>query len=149
MTQPHRKDDPGEATSRRAVLAGGVMVAGTAALAACGTSAPPSSAGQGAGGASPSPLSGIPTSDVPVAGGKVIPDARVVITQPAAGTFKAFDAICPHAGCEVSDIVKNVIYCPCHGSTFDATTGAHIAGPSPRGLTPLPVTVSGSTISVQ
>jgi Rieske Fe-S protein len=149
MTQPQRKEDRREATSRRAVLAGGAVVAGSAALAACGTSAPPTSAGQGAGGPSPSPVSGIPTSDVPVAGGKVIADARVVITQPAAGTFKAFDAICPHAGCEVSDIVKNVIYCPCHGSTFDATTGAHIAGPSPRGLTPLPVTVSGSTISVQ
>ena len=110
---------------------------------------PPTSANNPAAGASPSAVSGIPISDVPVEGGKVVVDARVVITQPKQGTFKAFDAICPHAGCEVTDIVQNVIYCPCHGSTFDATTGAHIAGPSPRGLAPLPVTVSGSTISVQ
>ncbi|EWT05521.1 iron sulfur protein [Intrasporangium chromatireducens Q5-1] len=94
-------------------------------------------------------MSGIPTSDVPVDGGKVIVDARVVITQPAQGTFKAFTAICPHAGCEVTDIVQNVIYCPCHGSTFDASTGARIAGPTPTGLTPLSVTVSGGTISVR
>jgi Rieske Fe-S protein len=147
MTRPN--DGAREGTTRRTVLGAGAGVTASAALAACGTAAPPTSASNPGGGASPSPVSGIPTSEVPVDGGKVLVDARVVITQPQQGTFKAFDAICPHAGCEVTDIVKNVIYCPCHGSTFDATTGAHIAGPSPRGLTPLSVTVSGSTISVQ
>lgn len=142
MTHDARDDAP-VGTTRRVVLGAGAAVAAVG-LASCGTSA-----GGGAGGSAPSGVSGIPTSEIPLDGGKVITDAQVVITQPAKDTFKAFDAICPHEGCEVTDIVKNVIYCPCHGSTFDATTGARIAGPTPRGLTPLPITVEGSTISVQ
>ncbi|MDN5795978.1 MAG: Rieske (2Fe-2S) protein [Intrasporangium sp.] len=135
-----RQDETG--STRRVVLGAAGVAAAAAALAACSTSS-------GGGDATPSPVSGIPTSEIPLDGGKVIAGARVVITQPAEGTFKAFDAICPHQGCEVTDIVDNVIRCPCHGSTFDATTGERIAGPAPRGLTTLPVTLTGSTISVR
>ncbi len=81
-------------------------------------------------------------------GGRIIADVRVVITQPEAGTFKAFDATCPHQGCAVSEVANNVIVCPCHGSTFDATTGARISGPAPTGLKPLTITESGSTLDV-
>lgn len=130
--------------SRRTVLGAGTATAAVAALSACGTPA-----SDGGGVPTASAVSGIPTSEVPVDGGKVIDSANVVVTQPSEGTFKAFDATCPHQGCLVNNVVKNVIYCPCHGSTFDATTGALIAGPAPRGLTPLQVSVSGSTISVQ
>ncbi|WP_347350701.1 Rieske (2Fe-2S) protein [Intrasporangium sp.] len=136
-----RDGEAATGTTRRVVLGAGAVAAATA-LAACSGSGGPGE------GATPSPVSGIPTADIPVDGGKVIAGTGVVITQPARGTFKAFDAVCPHQGCEVNEIADNVIRCPCHGSTFDATTGARIAGPAPRGLTTLSVTVTGSSISV-
>jgi Rieske Fe-S protein len=83
-----------------------------------------------------------------VGGGKIITNAEVVVTQPVQGTFKAFSAICPHQGCEVAEVAKNTIVCPCHGSTFDATTGDRLSGPAQTGLTPLTVTESGTTLDV-
>jgi thiosulfate dehydrogenase (quinone) large subunit len=50
------------------------------------------------------------------------------------GALVALSAICTHAGCEVA-YQGGVLYCPCHGSRFDATTGAVIQGPA---VTPLP-----------
>lgn len=45
-----------------------------------------------------------PTSDIPVGGGKVFKDEEVVVTQPQAGTFKGFTAICTHERCIVRDV---------------------------------------------
>jgi Rieske Fe-S protein len=78
----------------------------------------------------------------------VFPDTKVVVTQPAAGTFKAFDAVCPHQGCTVADVRSNQIICPCHGSHFDATTGDRVSGPAQTGLTPKTITVSGDSFTV-
>jgi Rieske Fe-S protein len=36
--------------------------------------------------------------------------------------------------------------CPCHGSQFDATTGAVLAGPAPAPLPKLTVTVSDGSV---
>ncbi|MEO9181693.1 MAG: Rieske 2Fe-2S domain-containing protein, partial [Acidimicrobiales bacterium] len=61
----------------------------------------------------------------------------VVNTQ---GTFFAYDAVCPHAGCTVGYApTNNLLVCPCHGSEFQVTTGAVLNGPSPHGLTKLKV----------
>jgi thiosulfate dehydrogenase [quinone] large subunit len=58
-----------------------------------------------------------------------------IVIQPKAGTFVAFDAVCPHAGCPVSyDASQQVIACPCHGSQFNASTGAVEVGPAAIGL---------------
>jgi Rieske Fe-S protein len=47
----------------------------------------------------------------------------------------AFDAVCPHAGCTVGyDPGRKVIICPCHGSQFNASTGAVEVGPATTGL---------------
>ncbi len=65
--------------------------------------------------------------------------------QPAAGTFVAFDAVCPHAGCTVGyDATQKIIACPCHGSQFNASTGAVEVGPATRGLTRLAVAEGGN-----
>lgn len=153
-------------TDRRGVLkaAGVVGVAvGAGALAAC--SSPPvpspssggsSSSGAGAsgsggstGGAGASGSGGgTPTSEIPVGGGKVFADSQTVVTQPTAGTFKAFDAICPHQGCTVGSVAGGQIICPCHQSHFDATTGDRVSGPAPTGLTAKTITVSGGTFTV-
>ncbi len=64
-------------------------------------------------------------------------DASIVI-HPRAGKFLAFDAVCPHAGCIVEyDTSAKLILCPCHGSEFNANTGAVERGPAASGLTKL------------
>ena len=81
-------------------------------------------------------------------GGVILADQKVVVTQPAAGTFKAYTAVCPHRGSVVASVAAGVITCPCHGSTFSATDGAVMGGPAPTGLASVPVTVSGSTVTL-
>jgi hypothetical protein len=90
----------------------------------------------------------VSTSDVPVGGGKILDNPQVVVTQPTAGTFKAFSSVCTHAGCAVSDVQQSQIICPCHGSVFSAVDGSVLNGPASTPLAPVNIAVSGSTISV-
>jgi thiosulfate dehydrogenase [quinone] large subunit len=63
-----------------------------------------------------------------------------LVVQPAAGTFVAFDAVCPHAGCTVEYLSSHQLFiCPCHGSEFNGRTGSVEVGPAQRGLTQLQV----------
>jgi thiosulfate dehydrogenase [quinone] large subunit len=58
-----------------------------------------------------------------------------LVIQPTSGVFLAFDAVCPHAGCIVQYDPGNTVFaCPCHGSVFNAQTGAVENGPAPTGL---------------
>jgi Rieske Fe-S protein len=79
--------------------------------------------------------------DVPVGGGVVLGDQNVVVTQPVAGTVKAFSTVCTHAGCAVADVADGTINCPCHGSRFAIADGAVIGGPAPRPLPAVPVSL--------
>jgi thiosulfate dehydrogenase [quinone] large subunit len=56
------------------------------------------------------------------------------------GTFRAFSAVCTHAGCPV-DLSGGQFVCPCHGGTYSATTGAVLGGPPPSPLPALSVRV--------
>jgi len=48
--------------------------------------------------------------------------------------FFAVSAVCTHLGCIVNeDAKRNGFICPCHGTKFDAA-GKVLAGPAPRGL---------------
>jgi thiosulfate dehydrogenase [quinone] large subunit len=63
-----------------------------------------------------------------------------VVVQPSAGTFVAFDTICPHEGCTVAFNAPDKLFiCPCHGSRFNGETGALVKGPATRGLTPITI----------
>jgi Rieske Fe-S protein len=73
--------------------------------------------------------------EVPVGGGMIFTAARVVVTQPARGQYRAFSAVCTHVGCILNQVTGGTINCPCHGSRFTITSGAVVAGPAP---TPLP-----------
>jgi ubiquinol-cytochrome c reductase iron-sulfur subunit len=56
----------------------------------------------------------------------------------------AYSRICTHVGCPVGlyEQTTHHLLCPCHQSTFDASTGATVIfGPAPRPLPQLPLTV--------
>ena len=144
---------------RRILITGGVVVAAAAATAACGSSTPAASsttpaAPTDAGAASPaeSMPAGTaveaPISDIAVGGGVIYADQKVVVTQPTAGDFKAFSAICTHKGCTVGAVADGMIKCPCHGSEFSIEDGSVQAGPATAPLPAMPVTVSGDTVMV-
>ena len=72
--------------------------------------------------------------DIPVGGGTIFTAARVVVTQPARGQYRAFSAVCTHVGCVLNQVTGGTINCPCHGSRFTITNGAVVAGPAPAPL---------------
>lgn len=143
-----------EEPSRRAILAICAIAVAGAGCAACGSSASPAAGAAGAAtsagaaaGSGPS-LVVAQTKDVPVGGGLILTDHPVVITQPKAGEFKAFTAVCTHQGCGVSTVGNGTIDCPCHGSRFSMVDGSVVNGPATAALTVVPVSVSGGQISI-
>jgi nitrite reductase/ring-hydroxylating ferredoxin subunit len=136
-------------TNRRAVLAGAAGISAAAALAACGDDTGSSGSGGNAGDTA-SPAAGAlgATADIPVSGGKVFAQQRVVVTQPAAGQFKAFDAVCTHAACVVSKVEDGLIKCPCHGSAYKIADGSVANGPANKALSPRTVKVENGQITL-
>jgi Rieske Fe-S protein len=86
------------------------------------------------------------TADIPVGGGTIFKDRKVVVTQPEDGDFKAFSAVCTHRGCIVSSVSDDTINCACHGSKFSITDGAVEHGPATAPLPAEQITVSGNSI---
>ncbi len=89
------------------------------------------------------------TTDVPVGGGTVIREHRVVLTQPVQGTFAAFSAACTHQGCTVGEVTEGAITCPCHGSRFAVADGAVVRGPADAPLPPVTIAVDGTRIRLR
>jgi len=87
-------------------------------------------------------------SQIPVGGGMVFDKDKVVVTQPTAGEYKAFSAVCTHQQCTVSEVADGTINCPCHGSKYKITDGSVVRGPAPRPLDAKQVTVSDGNIHV-
>ena len=152
-------------TSRRVLLTGAAGVGVAAAVAAC--------SGGGDGGAGPyggsadrqAPPAGSATggaqtrgggaggalatkAEIPVGGGKIFPSENAIITQPTAGTFKAFEATCTHMGCTLAAVTDGVIMCGCHGSRFSAADGSVRSGPATRPLPERKITIEGDSISL-
>ncbi len=144
-------DGPTPRLARRHAIAGAAGL-GVAApvLVACGGD-DPGATPQGAGNGGETLAT---SADIPVGGGTVFPDEKVVITQPTEGDFKAFSAVCTHQGCLVGQVADGTIQCPCHGSQFSIDDGSNVAGPSGSeagSVGPLPevgVTVDGDAISL-
>ncbi|HLU42699.1 MAG TPA: Rieske 2Fe-2S domain-containing protein [Microthrixaceae bacterium] len=142
MSQP---GGPAICLSRRRALGGAALAGvGVPLLAACGgdddapvepgASAPPPG----------EPL--VAVADVPVGGAYIDTEQRLVVTQPTAGEFKAFDGTCPHARCAVSQQAQRQVICTCHGSRFAIEDGAVLDGPAPEGLAEIAITVEGDQV---
>ncbi|HKS46803.1 MAG TPA: Rieske (2Fe-2S) protein [Amycolatopsis sp.] len=135
-----------ETPTRRTVLTTGVATVGAAAgavaLAACGSSdSGTSSSSSGSSGGSPAaaPASGTSVaslSEISVGSAKAVEigGKKAIVARPAENNVVAFDAACTHQGCAVNPS-GNKLNCPCHGSVFNALTGAVEKGPA---KTPLP-----------
>ena len=148
-------------SSRRNVLYG-AAAAGLAlpVLAACGsdsgsgtdtvgTAPEPSAPAAPSSSAAGEPAAGaIPQADIPVGGGKIFNDEKMVVTQPTEGEFKAFTAVCTHTGCLVGSVSDGSINCPCHGSKFSITDGSVQSGPASSPLAEKSVSVAGSGLTV-
>ncbi|MFH9660063.1 Rieske (2Fe-2S) protein [Streptomyces sp. NPDC017248] len=144
---PHPAAGPG----RRGVMAAAGAAGLAAALTACGTDDGSSgrvAAGAGADRAAPDGggTALAKTADIPEGGGTVFKDHGVVVTQPTAGTYKAFSSMCTHQGCAVGGVADGVIVCPCHHSEFSAADGSVRKGPATRPLPAARITVSGDEI---
>ncbi|MFC5729824.1 MULTISPECIES: Rieske (2Fe-2S) protein [Nocardioides] len=88
----------------------------------------------------------VATSEVPVDGGVVLASEELVVTQPTAGQFKAFSAICTHQGCLVGSVSDGTITCPCHNSMFSAADGSVTGGPASAPLPAVPVKVTDGQV---
>jgi nitrite reductase/ring-hydroxylating ferredoxin subunit len=88
------------------------------------------------------------TSAIPMGGGKVFAAEKVVVTQPSAGQFNGFSAVCTHEQCIVDQVADGTIDCPCHGSRFSITDGSVVAGPAPRPLPTQKIGVADEKITL-
>ncbi|MEV6013434.1 Rieske (2Fe-2S) protein [Streptomyces sp. NPDC051976] len=156
--------------TRRGIVAAAGGVGLAAALAACGSSdssdnaksdseapaaptttdagAPPSTTDSANGGGGGGGTTLGKSADIPVGGGKIYPDHKVVVTQPTAGQFKAFSATCTHQGCLVTSVSDGTINCPCHGSKFHVADGSVANGPASSPLATQKVTVKGDEVEL-
>ncbi len=148
--------------TRRSVLGTTAGLSGAAALAACGSASGSGGATTGAGASSPA-ASSVPVSatttggagpagavlakagEVPVGGGIVVKDQKVVVVQQTQGTYTAVSAVCTHRGCVVQAPADGVIACKCHGSKF-GLDGSVKQGPAGQPLAAVPVVVAGGEI---
>ena len=155
---------PDAAVRRRKLLDAGVAamaLSGTGLLAGSlavrlrpkRTSTVPATAGTAAPSGSAAAPSGGPTvqlSRVAVGGAIKTKDPStgdaVYVLQPEQGRYTALSAVCPHAQCVVNPPRDGKLVCPCHGSQFDASTGALLVGPATRGLAKYEVTEEGSSL---
>ncbi|WTW95517.1 Rieske (2Fe-2S) protein [Streptomycetaceae bacterium NBC_01309] len=163
--------------ARRRILAVSAAAVGGAALVACGSdddksdatntpsgageqttgqsgqtgsgSQPSDAASQSATGGGAGGTALAKTSDIPVGGGKIFEQQKVVVTQPTAGSFKAFSAVCTHQGCTVSSVSSGTINCACHGSKFSAADGSVESGPATKPLPAKQIATSGDQITLQ
>ena len=77
-------------------------------------------------------------------------DTRIAVAN-VAGTFYAFDDTCTHMGCSLAegDLEGATVTCPCHGSEFDARSGAVLQGPAREPVETYKTRVEGSSLEVE
>ena len=137
--------------SRRGVITSAVGLSAVAALSACSTevsnltSTPAPEAP-----ATTSPVAVAKTSDIPIGSGKKfdVEGVPILITQPTAGEFRGFSAVCTHAGFVMTNMANAEIKCDNHGAVYSADDGSVLSGPAPRALGKVTVKVEGDDLLV-
>lgn len=78
-------------------------------------------------------------------------NGRKVAVANVGGTLYAFDDVCTHQQCLLSqgDLEDKVVTCACHGGQYDVTTGEVLAGPPPAPVATFPARLDGGTAQVQ
>ncbi len=78
----------------------------------------------------------------------LVDEKPVLLLRSADGHFRAFSAICTHLQCVVGySAERNQIECPCHKGVY-SVEGVNIAGPPPRPLEELVVSVREGSVIV-
>ncbi|MGW8553036.1 Rieske 2Fe-2S domain-containing protein [Streptomyces tubercidicus] len=132
-----------QSPDRRTVLRGAALAGATGlGLTACSSG----DSGANASALPDGPVELGAAAEVPVGGAKLYREDRLLVSQPAKGTYKCFSAKCTHAGCVLSDVEKKEGSCPCHGSRFDVTTGEVLQGPATEPLPEVPVKSKGGKL---
>ncbi|NDC49730.1 MAG: Rieske (2Fe-2S) protein [Micrococcales bacterium] len=72
----------------------------------------------------------------------------VLITQPKAGVYRAFNAACTHQGQLVTGVEGSNLVCPAHGAAFSMDTGKANRGPAQMPLRKYTVTKTGTTLYI-
>lgn len=145
---------------RRAMLAGTCLTC-VGLVAGCGSdddtattgapapveSAAPSAAAPAGSAAAPTAAGLVALDKVPVGGGVVVVSGSetIVVTQPEAGTVRAFSAKCTHQGVIVGVKGKQIV-CPAHGSKFALADGAVVQGPAASPLAKVAVAVKDGQV---
>lgn len=102
------------------------------------TTSTPATSGTMLGAASQVPVGKAATFGLPHGAGQGI------VIHTTAGTWKAYNTQCTHAGCPIGYTSHSqVMVCPCHGSQFLVSDGSAVVGPASSPLSPLTV-VEGS-----
>jgi Rieske Fe-S protein len=81
---------------------------------------------------------------IPLGGGLIT--SGVVLIRQSGQSVHAFSSRCTHLGCTVNEVANGRIFCPCHGSVFDASTGAVLQGPASAPLPRVRVTIENGGV---
>jgi len=75
---------------------------------------------------------------------------RVAVAN-VGGTFYAFDDTCTHRQCSLAEgtLEGTTVTCPCHGSQFDARTGAVLSPPAVQPVRSYRVRVEGDMLKIE
>lgn len=75
---------------------------------------------------------------------------RTIAIANIEGDLQAFDDICSHRRCSLSEgqLDGTTIACPCHGAAFDVQTGEVLVGPATEPIDVFEVRVEGGAIEV-
>ena len=112
----------------------------------CGGSQAPVARTTAPAGAAPGTL--LRLADVAVGASAVAtgPDGKaVIITRTGEETAVGLSSVCTHQGCAVAP-QDGELACPCHGSRFDAASGAVKRGPAEQPLAAFPVRVQDGNV---